>query len=460
MELEKIKEQYVQLRESWSAVYDAVSSSPSSYQPHIPDIDIHDLNDMVDTLGFWIDRTRAPSRLGRQFWLVSSALGSSLFSLNKTVKNLQTAQYGHFPTFVAQLSQVYGILHSMVALSRADGVSTASDLAGALAEAHTELQRVADDLKSKIELCNEASDWNDIFNQKANEAKELASSAKTLIEETEEQSDEFKARIKEIITELETDSQDKLSAVVDACQLLENKAKLSNKTITATEEQVTTVFESTEELRSTNKELQDKLIEQQSKLEELQQASEQLKQQIEGLLPGAASAGLAHAFSARADLLEGEKKFWLKSFNGGLASILLVAVFVYVLLPGIDFKDPKALLAGVLLRLPFLGPFIWFAWYSAVQYGNRLRVQEDYAFKKATAEAFIGYRDHMEHLASVAGSKEGNTALTALATKTVEVLSNEPLRIYKDTHDEAAPITKIIGIVNRVVGGEKKEPVK
>lgn len=456
MNLEKIKEQYEILRDSWSAVYDAASSSPSTYEPHIPDIDIHDLNDMIYTLGFWIDRTKAPSRLGKQFWLVSSALGSSLFSLNKTVKNLQAAQYGHFPTFVTQLSQVYGILHSMVALARAEGVSTASDLAGALAEAHTELQNVADDLKNKIELCNEASEWNDIFKQKANEATELADSAKELIESTEAQSDEFKSKANEIIAELELNSKTQLSAVVDTCQQLESKAKLSSKTISVTEEQVSTVFESTEELRNINKELQDKLVEQQSKLEELQQASEQLKQQIEGLLPGAASAGLAHAFSARADLLEGEKKFWLWCFSAGLLSILLATVFAYVFLPAIDFKDPKALLAGVLLRLPFLGPFIWFAWYSAVQYGNRLRVQEDYAFKKATAEAFIGYRDHMEHLCSVGGTKEGNTALTALATKTVEVLSNEPLRIYKDTHDEAAPITKIIGIVNRVVGGEKK----
>ena len=113
---------------------------------------------------------------------------------------------------------------------------------------------------------------------------------------------------------------------------------------------------------------------------------------------------------------------WMTIF---ILTVLLLAVFAWQIVH-IPQANTEQIWTHVLHRLPLASPFIWLAWFSAIQYGNTLRVQEDYAFKEATSKAFEGYRSHMEHLASV-DLKEGNTAMTMLAAKTIEILSHEPL---------------------------------
>jgi hypothetical protein len=92
----------------------------------------------------------------------------------------------------------------------------------------------------------------------------------------------------------------------------------------------------------------------------------------------------------------------------------------------------------LLQRLPLAAPMIWLGWFSAVQYGNTLRVQEDYAFKEATSKAFAGYRDHMEYLAKV-NLEEGNSAMTRMAQRTIDILALEPLRIFQGIDKDATP---------------------
>ena len=51
---------------------------------------------------------------------------------------------------------------------------------------------------------------------------------------------------------------------------------------------------------------------------------------------------------------------------------------------------------GALLRLLLASPIIWFTWFAVRQYGNNVALIEDYAFKEASALAFVGYRKDME----------------------------------------------------------------
>lgn len=108
---------------------------------------------------------------------------------------------------------------------------------------------------------------------------------------------------------------------------------------------------------------------------------------------------------------------------------------------------------ALLNKLPWVGPLIWVGWFSAIQYGNTIRVQEDYEFKEATAKAFIGFRDHMEHLSKI-NNQEGENAMNQLAIKTIQVLSNEPLRIYKHAESESIPSNKMFGFVNKILSGK------
>ena len=137
-------------------------------------------------------------------------------------------------------------------------------------------------------------------------------------------------------------------------------------------------------------------------------------------------------------------------FVGAMAGLFSLAVRII----GLQAGTSQALWQLILQRLPLAAPMIWLGWFSAVQYGNTLRVQEDYAFKEATSKAFAGYRDHMEHLASVSLA-EGNTAMTLMAQKTIEILAQEPLRIFQDIGKDSAPTH---GLVDAFRGaGQSKE---
>src|SRR5258705_2208482 len=106
----------------------------------------------------------------------------------------------------------------------------------------------------------------------------------------------------------------------------------------------------------------------------------------------------------------------------------------------------------LLRRLPCAAPLIWLGWFSAIQYGNTIRVQEDYAFKAATSKAFAGYKDHMEYMANVQ-LDEANSAMKLLAARTIEILAHEPLRIYQKPHKDVSPANFLLSIF----GGKKSD---
>ena len=177
-----------------------------------------------------------------------------------------------------------------------------------------------------------------------------------------------------------------------------------------------------------------KLTSMSEELPRLQDKCKQQEKTIDSILPRGASAGLAAAFSERGDQLNMTKWIWLAAFALSLIGLAYFArLLISISLPeGITFWEQ------LVSRLPLAAPLIWLGWFSAIQYGNTIRVQEDYAFKEATSKAFQGYKDHMEHLRNV-DIDEAQTALTLLSETTIQVLGREPLRIYGKTEQDASP---------------------
>jgi len=210
-----------------------------------------------------------------------------------------------------------------------------------------------------------------------------------------------------------------------------------------------------EKVLSENIEHTQHLADQFEQVKELQALNVAQQKLIEELLPKATSAGLAYGFQIRVDELQTTKYIWMVAF---FASIVLLGVVAFINGPFIpdELKDPWLRL---LYRLPMAASLIWFGWVSAVQYGNNIRLQEDYAFKAATSKAFAGYRDHMQHLADVK-LEEANSAMTLLAAKTIEVLAHEPLRIFgksaQDVHPAPSILERFLNIFHGSDGGGKK----
>jgi hypothetical protein len=80
--------------------------------------------------------------------------------------------------------------------------------------------------------------------------------------------------------------------------------------------------------------------------------------------------------------------------------LLLVVISIptstdYLKLPDFINTDGQVNAWVVVARMLFTGPEVWLAWFAARQYGFTMRLIEDYAFKEASALAFVGYKREM-----------------------------------------------------------------
>lgn len=423
--MEEIKEKFETIKERWGTIYEKCTQNPSQCQQYLPNITVDEIDVMVSTLEQWLSRVRVPAGNRQSFRVVKGFFLISLNNLATTTQNLVTNQFQQLPSFVNQLIPLFSALHTMMVLGRGEAASVVADLSSDLAEAYALVVQSTSNLDERIKLCESAEDW-----------KEKAEQASI-------QAETFKDEIEELKTQCIT-SKKQIDALVS--EISENKV--------ATDE-----FSSEfEELLSSNQKLQKELDAKLVTLNELIRQNEEQKKIIDGLLPNAASAGLAHSFEKRRSELNNGKFFWCIAFFLCIAGIMLIAWLYKPELPtNLQNAQNQASLSFLLLllyKLPFIGPLVWAGVYSAIQYGYTIRLQEDYSFKKTTAEAFIGYRDHMDHLKKVSDA-EGNTALQRLSTSTVDVLSNEPLRVYeKRVSKEAMPIAdlmeKQIGLIAKL----------
>lgn len=249
------------------------------------------------------------------------------------------------------------------------------------------------------------------------------------IEEKAENVEAYAEQVKTTLAELTT---------------LKTNAQANAQEIKESEGEIDTLKESIESETKKSTELNSQIEVELKKVTDLTKESTDLTTLIRNLLPDAASAGLAESFARRVGRLERTKWIWMSVFLFSIAGLITMAFMILYQ----NTQASEELWKIVLQRLPFTAPFIWLGWFSAVQYGNTVRVQEDYAFKEATAKAFVGYKDHMEYLSNI-NIEDTKSVMKLLATKTIEILSHEPLRIYQNSSEDVSPAKSIFESMKR-----------
>lgn len=400
--MDTLKDQFGELRTLWSAVYEKISAQPETWKPYLPYSSPEEVNEVILTLCHWLERLRAPEGFAPVYRLAKSLIGSSLNNTLSSLKSIDKGEYPHFPTFLTGLNQMLSALHSMSVFANKDEIRDASvSMGGQLAEAISLMGTAQRELKDKLDLLNKSN--------------EVAKETETQIEKINSFHDAAKTA-SESVAKIHTDAKESLG-----------KIEGFEKTIASSEQEIGRLLKASTEL-------QVRIAKQEALLGKLHEKNIEQQQLIDDLLPKGASAGLAAAFGHRAAKLETTKWVWLALF---ISSIIALALWAFKIIDR-PVQPDLELWKLILQRLPLAAPFVWIGWFSAVQYGNTIRVQEDYAFKEATSKAFAGYRDHMEHMANVK-LEEANTAMTLLAEKTVSILANEPLRIYNRAERDASP---------------------
>lgn len=166
--------------------------------------------------------------------------------------------------------------------------------------------------------------------------------------------------------------------------------------------------------------------------------------QIEGLLPGATSAGLAEAYQKQKNSYTGPMRLWSWVF---ILTILGMASFsVYILVGELQSTKEPSLndaLIALLRELPFFIPSIWLAAYASKQQSQYKRLQQEYAFKETNAKSFHGHKVQIEELLE---SGETDAALLSqLVAQLVHITSQNPsATLDSKSHDDSPPVFKLL----------------
>lgn len=406
--MNELAEKVKAIGDTWTAVYlKASAADPALWQPHWPNGDLVLLDEMVRTLVTLFARDKAPKRFAPGYQLGRSLVAIAVPGIQSSLQQLAASQFNHLPTFLNQVATALSRVHLMLAFSDKETQNaTSADLSAQQSESIALLgtaQRELAEKKSKLEEAQALADAISSAADTAAKQAEGAAASNAAAAETLKEIEEKAARGEELSVQIAT--------ARAATQLALKEAKAAQEEANTTKANLAALLKATEAQSAV----------------------------IASILPKGASAGLAAAFSSRGRSLELTKWAWMAAFVLSLAGLAIAAFMLKTPLPA----DNEQFWTELLWRLTRATPLVWVAWVSIVQYGNTVRVQEDYAFKEATSKAFQGYRDHMEHLRTV-DTEDAGTALNLMAVTTIEILGREPLRIYDNTGKDASPAHSLL----------------
>jgi hypothetical protein len=179
------------------------------------------------------------------------------------------------------------------------------------------------------------------------------------------------------------------------------------------------------------------LTEQQTKF------STQFKE-IESLLPGATSTGLAEAYQKQKNSYTKPIQLWSVIFILSIALMTgLGAYLIYKQLQVTTESTLNSAFISLLKDLPFFIPTLWMAAYASKQQSQYKRLQQEYAFKETNAKSFHGHKMQIEEL-----MKEGGTdtdLLSQLVAQLVIITAYNPSETLDNkTHEDSPPIFKLV----------------
>src|SRR5574337_823919 len=155
--MDTLKDQFGELKNLWSAVYEKISAQPETWKPYLPYSSPEEVNEVVLTLCHWLERLRAPEGFAPVYRLSKSLIGSSLNNTLSSLKAIDKGEYPHFPTFLTGLNQMLSSLHSMAIFANKDEIRDVSvSLGGQLAEAIALMGTAQRELKDKLDLLSKA----------------------------------------------------------------------------------------------------------------------------------------------------------------------------------------------------------------------------------------------------------------------------------------------------------------
>lgn len=194
-----------------------------------------------------------------------------------------------------------------------------------------------------------------------------------------------------------------------------------------------------------------RIAEYEKRLAELELESRDKLKTIVGLLPGATSAGLAHAFDQRRQTFLAPHRLWQWAFVLSVMLIVgLTGTGLWHVIQSATAPSYDELIRLWLSRLPVTGALVWLALYASRESALAKRLKEDYGYKSAIAACFEGFQRQMSEVQAAASL---NSPLATLCDNTLKTIATPPGRIYEGHALAVSPSEEVKEVAGTVLRG-------
>ncbi|MGI9887575.1 hypothetical protein [Vibrio chagasii] len=176
----------------------------------------------------------------------------------------------------------------------------------------------------------------------------------------------------------------------------------------------------------------DELDMQSASVEEIRSTILDQQESIQNIIDDANRASMAGSFKKRKDELDKPIKssWWIMIgaliCTAGVSAYLLVNSGLFM--GEFNYQE-------FLMKIPVVAPLVWIAWSSSQRNNYLVRIQEDYAFKYASAMAFEGYRKQVQEVDADLEKR--------LLELSVENMGMNPIRLF-DKAVKCSPINDVV----------------
>jgi len=171
-----------------------------------------------------------------------------------------------------------------------------------------------------------------------------------------------------------------------------------------------------------------------------------LNDEINSLLPGATSAGLATAYKDMKISFDNPIKHSSRVFYWSIGLLVVASILLAVDTIGgaswvtfVKFQDWGVVLKELVYKIPFYAPVLWLAFYATKRRSEYQRLQQEYAHKEALAKSYNSYKKQIEDLdvKDLAMQKD-------FITKTIDAIAYNASATLDGKHGDKMPAQELI----------------
>lgn len=171
-------------------------------------------------------------------------------------------------------------------------------------------------------------------------------------------------------------------------------------------------------------------------------------EEIEGLVPGATSVGLASAFLEMRKSFDQPISMFTRMFYDAIALVVTLSVISMIQSIGSDgitfvhYETIGQFASTLGWKLPIVGAAVWLAVFASKRRSEAQRLQQEYAHKEALAKSYHGFKIQIEAL-----GREDKEMLESLISKAIDSMTDNASKTLDGKHGDKTPLQELVETV-------------